>query len=447
MAEIDSRIALGFQPVQVQGVNPLAAMAQMAQIEGARSQNRLAELALSEKQAASDRQRGFSDFMRQNAGSDAGTLGQRAIDAGYVQEGLGLQEHAGKVRKASLDARKTEGEIGAQGAAADKARLEGAMQRFTMIGQIMSGVRDQASYDAARQQAASLIGPEAAARMPAAYDPAQIESARMKALPIQQQIEAEYKAKGYDLQRAQFGETQRHNRATEGLGARNAAAREAEVAMGGKPPPGYRWGQGGVLEAIPGGPGDPRNKGLNDGQANAGNFAGRMAAANDTFDNLAAQGVNRPSMVKQAAESVPLIGGALGMAANAVAASPEQQQVEQAQRDFINATLRRESGAAISAGEFANANQQYFPQPGDSPQVIAQKRQNRARATASMLQAVPEAFRGDFTAGTSLAGQPLSGAGLQPGGQRAPAQPQGQPQAQPSPGSGNADPLGIRGGR
>lgn len=64
--------------------------------------------------------------------------------------------------------------------------------------------------------------------------------------------------------------------------------------------------------------------------------------------------------------------------------SPEYQQFDQARRDFINATLRRESGAVISDAEFANAEVQYFPQPGDSPSVIAQKRRNRENQITSM---------------------------------------------------------------
>lgn len=60
------------------------------------------------------------------------------------------------------------------------------------------------------------------------------------------------------------------------------------------------------------------------------------------------------------------------------------QKLEQAQRNFINAVLRRESGAAISGSEFDSANLQYFPQRGDSPEVLEQKRQNRLDALASL---------------------------------------------------------------
>ena len=64
--------------------------------------------------------------------------------------------------------------------------------------------------------------------------------------------------------------------------------------------------------------------------------------------------------------------------------SGDRQQFEQAKRDFVNATLRRESGAVISDSEFANADKQYFPQPGDGPEVIAQKRRNREIAIAGI---------------------------------------------------------------
>ena len=52
--------------------------------------------------------------------------------------------------------------------------------------------------------------------------------------------------------------------------------------------------------------------------------------------------------------------------------SPEQQQVAQARINFITALLRKESGAAIGASEFATAEKNYFPKPGDDAATIAQ---------------------------------------------------------------------------
>ena len=67
--------------------------------------------------------------------------------------------------------------------------------------------------------------------------------------------------------------------------------------------------------------------------------------------------------------------------------SEDYQLYAQAKRDFINATLRQESGAAIAESEFDSANRQYFPMPGDSPAVIEQKRRNRETAIQSFMLA------------------------------------------------------------
>lgn len=67
--------------------------------------------------------------------------------------------------------------------------------------------------------------------------------------------------------------------------------------------------------------------------------------------------------------------------------SPEFQQFDQAQRDFINAVLRRESGAVISPEEFNNARKQYLPVPGDDIKTIEQKRKNRELVTKNFLDA------------------------------------------------------------
>lgn len=60
--------------------------------------------------------------------------------------------------------------------------------------------------------------------------------------------------------------------------------------------------------------------------------------------------------------------------------SDDRQVFEQAKRNFVTAILRRESGAAISDSEFNTAEQQYFPQPGDGSDVLAQKEVSRNTA-------------------------------------------------------------------
>ncbi len=53
--------------------------------------------------------------------------------------------------------------------------------------------------------------------------------------------------------------------------------------------------------------------------------------------------------------------------------SGDRQTYEQAKKNFVTAVLRRESGASIAPSEFQTAQEQYFPQPGDKPDVLTQK--------------------------------------------------------------------------
>jgi hypothetical protein len=136
------------------------------------------------------------------------------------------------------------------------------------------------------------------------------------------------------------------------------------------------------------------DKPLTDAQSKALLFGARMKAAEQVLEANVAKGVDRPSRVKQFAEGLPLVGQSAAEAANLFVASPEQQQVEQAQRDFINAVLRRESGAVIADSEFDNARKQYFPQIGDDAATKAQKKRNREIAQRGILAEVPNAARG-----------------------------------------------------
>lgn len=151
----------------------------------------------------------------------------------------------------------------------------------------------------------------------------------------------------------------------------------------GKAPEGKRWTNDGQLEDMPG-----FTKPMTEAQAKALGFGTRAAESSSILETVGQAGKVQPSLIKMAAEEVPLIGGALGRLAGATVASGPQLQVEQAQRNFINAVLRRESGAVISPGEFANAALQYFPQPGEPPEVVEQKARARASVIASLREEV-----------------------------------------------------------
>jgi hypothetical protein len=70
--------------------------------------------------------------------------------------------------------------------------------------------------------------------------------------------------------------------------------------------------------------------------------------------------------------------------------SDEAQLYNTAKKNWITAVLRQQSGSAIAAHEFTRYEQQFFPQDGDSKDVIQQKKLLRDEQTKLMrLQAGP----------------------------------------------------------
>ena len=103
-----------------------------------------------------------------------------------------------------------------------------------------------------------------------------------------------------------------------------------------------------------------------EGQSKALAFGTRMAVSQDTINAFETEGT---SIRNALAQQVPFGGNFIS--------TPEFKLYDQAKRDFVNALLRWESGAAIGPAEFKSADLQYFPQPGDTPDVIENKRRNR----------------------------------------------------------------------
>ena len=146
-------------------------------------------------------------------------------------------------------------------------------------------------------------------------------------------------------------------------------------------PAGYTPGESGGLTFVPGGPADPSNpKNMTDSQRQAGLYARRAEQADK---DILALGDYTPSVKDSISSGLP--GG------NFIV-SDQYQQNDQAKRNFLNAVLRRESGAVIGPSEFESADRQYFPAPGDSAEVKAQKKRNRALAIAGIKEAAGGAY-------------------------------------------------------
>jgi hypothetical protein len=96
----------------------------------------------------------------------------------------------------------------------------------------------------------------------------------------------------------------------------------------------------------------------------------------------------KPGVVESMAATVPMVGK---LGAN-VARSEERQKYRQAQEDWVRAKLRKESGAVIADEEMDREIRVYFPQLGDTPAVIKQKKESRKVAQDAMLRSAGKAL-------------------------------------------------------
>lgn len=88
------------------------------------------------------------------------------------------------------------------------------------------------------------------------------------------------------------------------------------------------------------------------------------------------------------------------------------QSYRQAQREFTEARLRKESGAAIPPAEYANDAKTYFAQPGDTPQLIKQKQQARRTILNGLGNASGQAYEEFYGERFSPENEPGSGGGM-----------------------------------
>lgn len=121
-----------------------------------------------------------------------------------------------------------------------------------------------------------------------------------------------------------------------------------------------------------------RSKGFDatEGERKAGAFLIRALGANASYEKT---GKGARGLTQQALRDAfpdfenQFIGGS-------------RQVADSAQDEFIAASLRQDSGAAIPEEELERQRRIYFPVPGDGPEVIEQKRQARLRAILGLEQ-------------------------------------------------------------
>lgn len=114
-------------------------------------------------------------------------------------------------------------------------------------------------------------------------------------------------------------------------------------------------------------------------QVVAGTYANKIQDAEDVLGKFGAGSpFTVPSVKEQFKADIPFVGNQL--------IKEDTQSYKVAERAFIEAWLRKTSGAVISPSEFEQARKQYIPQPGDTNQIIEQKRQARQRVLQGMVK-------------------------------------------------------------
>lgn len=118
-------------------------------------------------------------------------------------------------------------------------------------------------------------------------------------------------------------------------------------------------------------------------QAKSEKFANLMEVAEKNLKDIQGEGL---SLKGKTLEALPGGIGNYGQSNNF-------QKFTQAKNKFITSLLRDESGAAIGTQEFTRYEKELFPQPGDGPEVIAQKAENRKAAIDAMKKSAGPGYK------------------------------------------------------
>jgi len=427
---IDASIALGVRPPQFE--SPVNAMAKIMQLKGLQQDQEMNTMRADEYRRGVDRQNRLMGLMQ--GGSDPEALRR----GGFLKEAAEWEKNSADTGKTKADTRAKE--------------IEATAKRLDIAGQAFGHVRANPTLETAMStldylQQNGVYSPEQVTGFKQAVSADPTKIAQLADMAFRASLQAKDQLAKFDTRniggstqttaqdpvtgRVAIANSVQNTQSPDsvasgqvqmrGQNMSDARARE-RLAFDQAQPKGVLDPERGLLvdprtgEARPvtmgGKPVGMKEKPLTEGQAKAALFGSRMEASDKIIGQLAEKG---------ATTSIPgsRAGYGVGATLNLVAPAA-QQQLDQAKRDFINATLRRESGAVISEPEFANAEQQYFPQIGDKPEVIKQKAQNRALAIRGVQAEVPKSSDAVRRITGDGAGQPKSTQG------------------------GDSDPLGIR---
>jgi len=387
----DPNILMGIKTAQF--MNPLDAAAQAAQVKRANLQNAMF-------QQETDMQTKL-DRAYQLAGGDINKMDTSGVDFNTRF----------KIEQLKSDQQKTAAQAKQADALEAKNRIEAASAKLTYGGQLLSGATPE-NWQQVRKEFFDTTGGD----LGESYDPIKVRTYIAQGQSLEKQLANQYRQMGFE-------EDVRHHRAMES----NAAARgdggdktkytiiydaqgnaytknvnapdEPPIPMmmpdSGTMPPGQPAPTGTPAQQPPASfrkaVAQPSQKAFTLDQSNSATYGLRAQQADEALSGVGTDYSPVSIAAKRGAGNIPLVGGAAEMAANAKL-TPKEQQVDQAQLNFLMAVLRKESGATIAPSEIATGTKQYFAQPGDSPDVLAQKAQNRETAIAGLKNSAGPAW-------------------------------------------------------
>lgn len=348
---IDTSMYGQLRPIQID--NPLDTYARVAGFQAAQQQNKLAELTLGEKQRSVEQENALSQLYKTAVGSD-GQIDRNKLYTGAAQTGLGaklpgIQKGFAEMDKASREA--------------DKEKLAAIKQSVELQGQLLGSVTDANSYTQALQVAAQS-GMDVS-KLPQQYDPNFVQQARQRALTAAQQVEQEWKQKGYDLEVSKFGYQQKNDAANRSVTMRGQDMSQS-TAMRGQNMADARAGERLAF--------DKTQAATSKGNASEDErkAAGWVSQAENAWANMQGvmkgnPGAIKPGRLESIASALP------GDAAANMTRSADRQKFVQASSSLSEALLRAATGAGVNAYEAQQKVAEITPQVGDKQELIDQK--------------------------------------------------------------------------
>lgn len=376
---LDPNIILQARGIQLD--SPLDTYARVAQVQAARNQNRIADMAFADKARATAADSSLAQLLA--GGSTGADVVKGLAGQGYGSQALSYQKSNNESLKAEADLKKLESD-------AQKSQREAAKSSFDSIAATLGALQGvQGGANPVMVQRAlghlsdiGVIKPEMVEKVLASVpqDPSQLGAW------LQQQQNAAISAKDQltnSLTQQRDAEVRRANGVREanaagmlGVARGNLGVAQQRLSLEKQRiPAGYRQNPDGSLSFIPGGPADPSSKDakMTEDQSKA---TGWLIQAENSFDNLRKVAFDEKGNLTEATKpgigdaiaSIPLLGGV----GNSLR-SPARQKFNQAASAGSEALLRAATGAGVNKEEAKQKVEELTPVWGESPETTKQK--------------------------------------------------------------------------